>query len=166
MQLIDLTGQIFGRLTVLRRAADRGQVVRWACRCECGKDFSTSGKQLRNGDTRSCGCWHSEQAAELCRSRETTHGGSRTRLYRIWAHMKDRCLNAQSDAFEWYGGKGVFVCEAWLDFPTFRDWAIANGYADGLTVDRMDSDGPYAPDNCEWVTRSENTRRMQASKHV
>lgn len=168
MRLIDLTGQTFGRLTVLRRVANRGSKPFWACRCECGNEVETwtSGAQLRNGDTSSCGCLHREQAAELCRARETTHGGSRTNLYRIWACMRDRCSNPRARAFKWYGGKGVAVCEEWREFSAFRDWAASNGYKPGLSIDRVDSDGPYAPQNCEWVTRSENTHRMQMSKHV
>lgn len=80
--------------------------------------------------------------------------------------MKDRCFNPQNDAYRWYGLKGVSVCQEWLDFDAFRSWALANGYADGLTVDRLNSGGNYEPNNCEWVTRAENTRRMHASYRV
>jgi hypothetical protein len=91
----------------------------------------------------------------------TTHGGSKTRLYRIWQGMIQRCYNPNCHQFKWYGGRGVRVCEAWRNFPNFRDWALSAGYADSLTIDRVRGDVGYDPGNCRWMTRIENTRRAQ-----
>lgn len=164
-RLIDLRGKQFGRLVVLDRD-DREPTKRprWLCACECGQAITTTGERLRNGQTTSCGCFHREQAAQLCRNRESTHGGSGSRLYRIWAHMLDRCGNPNNDAYRWYGAKGVTV--RWDSFEAFRSWALANRYSESLSIDRLDSDGDYCETNCEWVTVSENTRRMQATKRA
>ena len=86
------------------------------------------------------------------------------RLYGIWAGMHKRCANPNIKCWKWYGGKGIAVCAEWTEYPIFRDWAMASGYADSLTIDRLDSTRNYEPANCEWVTRAENSRRMQAAR--
>lgn len=147
----NLTGQRFGRLTAVERAGkDKHQKALWRCSCDCGGTLITRASNLKSGATSSCGCLHKP------------HGGHGTRLYRIWKGMKDRCRRCSHSSYECYGGRGISVCEEWnQSFETFREWALANGYRDGLTIDRVEVDGNYCPENCRWVTMKEqgNNRR-------
>lgn len=158
----ELAGQKFGKLTVLYRTDKRlhGKVL-WHCECECGNRCDVLSTRLVSGHTKSCGCFNSEQAIDM----NTTHNHSKTRLYSIWSGMKTRCYNTKRHDYRWYGARGVTVCDEWLhDFAAFEAWALSNGYSDDLTIDRIDCDAGYAPDNCRWVTMREqriNQRRMQ-----
>lgn len=156
---VDLTGMRFGRLTVIKRnghyvSPNRKQSHSlWLCVCDCGKQTMVRGGQLRNGKTRSCGCLHREKFKRI------THNETKTPLYTIWRAMRERCNNPNSISYKWYGAKGIKVCDAWDNsYEAFRDWAVANGYTEGLTIDRMDSNLDYTPDNCRWLTRAENAR--------
>lgn len=150
---IDFTGKQFGRLHVLERAENvGGRVTAWKSRCSCGSKVIVRAVDLRSGRTTSCGCLRSE----LMSLRQYKHGGTRTRLYRIWQGMKDRCLNPRSAGFKWYGAKGVNICASWRSFVKFRSWSLSNGYADDLVISREQDQGDYTPANCVWVTRSQN----------
>lgn len=163
MKKLDLTGQRFGRLTVVEccgRSKD-GQKV-YLCRCDCGTEKKVRSGNLRNGNTQSCGCLSAEKTAERSRKRLLVHGGCGTRLYSIWIDMRSRCTWNKAINWHLYGGRGIKVCDEWVNnFTAFRDWAMTNGYSDDLQLDRIDNDGNYEPDNCKWSTRSEqgNNRR-------
>lgn len=156
---VDLTGMRFGDLTVLERCQDDRS--KWLCRCVCGKVFPVMKGALTSGNTKSCGCVG--RAKTIAAS--TTHGETKNhqmpRLYAIWAHMRSRCEKASDFAYKYYGGKGVSVCSEWQAYEGFRAWAYANGYAENLTIDRIDSNGNYEPANCRWIPLVENIRRAR-----
>jgi len=156
-RMIDLTGQTIGFLKILERDTSCSKYVKWHCVCVCGKRISVSTAHLRSGHTISCGCKGLEHATQA----KIKHSGSGTALFAVLNGMKTRCENPNSTAYKWYGAKGVKVCPEWKDFAVFRDWAMSHGYKQGLTIDRIDPDGDYCPDNCRWITRSENSKRVQ-----
>lgn len=159
----DLTGKVFGKLTVIAddgRTADR--CIRWKCLCECGNEVNVSGRSLTSGHTRSCGCLQRETASALHR----VHGDRDARLYAVWKNMKQRCENETDSGYQWYGAKGVSVCEEWHDYAAFKAWAIANGYDENAeygkcTIDRIDPCGNYEPSNCRWVSMAEQNRNKR-----
>ncbi len=159
MVLIDLTGQRFGRLTVLQRAETINKRTRWLCRCDCGEEIIVEAYNLKTGHTQSCGCFQKEAAS----SANTTHGMRNTRLYRIWSCMHNRCYQKSYHAYNHYGGRGITICAEWLhDFQAFHDWAIENGYKDNLSIDRIDNNKGYSPDNCRWATQKEQNKNKRA----
>lgn len=154
-------GDKFGRLTVAEFVGIKNHKGFWKCTCDCGLTVTVAGGNLRSGNTKSCGCLHRELVTRTGKQ-NTKHGEShdhRTRLYTIWLGMRARCNRPTHHAYSLYGGKGVKVCEEWSEYPAFKEWAIANGYADNLSIDRIDPSKGYSPDNCQWLTPSENTAR-------
>lgn len=164
-KLIDLTGQRFGRLTVIERVENAPNRARqWLCLCDCGKETIVVSSSLNSGRTRSCGCLSIQKASERIVSLSTTHGRSKTRLYSIWCGMKNRCKNTTHQAYSNYGGRGITVCEDWLnDFNAFYDWAMENGYQDDLSIDRTDNDKGYSPENCRWRTAKEQNQNKSTN---
>ena len=149
-------GERFGRLRVWSyHGKNKWRISQWLCECDCGEVLVVSSTSLTGGCTQSCGCLSKDFP------HGTTHGGHGSKLYAIWVSMRNRCNNAGSTNYKWYGGRGVKVCSEWNWFPNFQKWALANGYAEQLTIDRVNGDGNYGPDNCRWSTMKEqnNNRR-------
>ena len=153
----DLTGKKFGRLIVIAQAESyrkpSGQVVtRWICRCKCGNKVIVRATNLKIGNTNSCGCLKSD----VLRSNRVIHGLYNTKLYKTWSNMKQRCYNSNSDDYYNYGGRGITVCDEWLNsFQKFYNWSINNGYKEELTIDRINVNGNYEPIKCRWITNAE-----------
>ena len=164
--LKDLTGQRFGRLTVVMRNGTKNGHAAWLCRCDCGKEKTVRSCDLVNGKSTSCGCFHNEMVSNITRSHELCG----TRIYNIHNGIIQRCYNPKATSYKNYGGRGITVCDEWLNsFQAFHDWAMSHGYSDDLSIDRIDVDGNYEPSNCRWATAREqrmNQRRMQKQKEV
>lgn len=161
--VIDLTGKEFGRLTVLERAdTTKDNQIRWKCQCQCGKEKLIRGSGLRCGRTLSCGCLNREinSIRSLGNEFGKKHGLSNHPLRSIRKSMIHRCYNPNNKHYATYGQKGVKVCAEWLNsLSIFIEWAQKNGWTKGLSIDRKDNDGDYTPENCHWITRSENSRK-------
>lgn len=164
MALKNLIGQKFNRLTVIGRAEnDKYGKARWICKCECGNETTVASTHLTQGRIKSCGCLKSELTAK----RNYKHGLAHTRIHNIWCDMKDRCYNANKPKYKNYGFRGITVCDEWLhDFKAFYDWSIANGYNDILTIDRMDVNKGYSPDNCRWADNKTQANNKTTNHYV
>lgn len=146
----DLTGLEFGKLTVVSLTEERqGGSPIWLCNCSCGvKDVKVSTRKLNSGHTKSCGCLKSEKLTLS----NTKHGQSRSRIYNIYIGMKSRCENKLDKNYDQYGGRGIIVCDEWVDFNNFHKWSVLNGYTDEMSLDRINNNGNYDPSNCRWVS--------------
>jgi hypothetical protein len=163
----DITaGMTFGRLTVIEFAGkNKYNHLMWLCECSCEEKTQTvvRGTALINGGTKSCGCIGKEKIV----ARLTTHGQSHKRTYQIWRMMIDRCYNKNHLHYNSYGGRGISICTEWLnDYLTFERWAQENGYKDKLTLDRIDVNGNYCPENCQWATQKEQMNNKRDSVHI
>lgn len=163
-QMKDITGQRFGRLVALKVAGKNkyGRYL-WLCKCDCGNEKIAAGNDLRRGATKSCGCFQKESRI----TSNIKHGLYYTRLHRIWTIMKARCYNKNNNRFHCYGARGISVCREWKDdFTAFYDWAISNGYEDSLTIDRIDVNKGYFPENCRWTTNLQQSRNRRTNRYI
>ena len=170
----NLTGKRFGRLLVIKEVGRdiKTRQKLWLCKCDCGNEKITKTTYLTSGDTSSCGCYRKEcELKNLKESRDRkpckTHGMHNTRIYQIWADMKGRCNNENSKAYKNYGKRGIKVCAEWNeDFVSFYRWAIKNGYRENLTIDRIDVNGNYEPNNCRWATWKEQGNNKRTTRKI
>ena len=149
---IDMVGYKVGKLTVISENTDSNNGYYWNCLCECGNITVVSGANLRRkiSPTKSCGC-----IGKRYDSVNTSHGLSKSRINRIYHNMRARCTNKNHKYYYNYGGRGINICKEWNNFENFAEWAFANGYSDNLTIERIDVDLGYSPDNCVWIPVSE-----------
>lgn len=167
-QYNDLTGQVFGRLTVLYRTEDRvsksgAKTVTYHCKCSCGNERDVVATNLRRGSTQSCGCMHNELLSNRCTKRDEVS----KKLYIVHRNMRRRCYDTKDGSYKRYGGRGIRVCDEWLGengVENFIRWARENGYEFGLSIERTDNDGNYCPENCRWATVKEQNNNRSTNR--
>lgn len=155
----DITGVRFGRLVALEPSHKnkKGEWF-WLCKCDCGEEVVARTSHLNSGGTQSCGCYNKEKSV--------THGGCQTRLYGVYNNIKQRCYNSNNTQYKDYGGRGIRICEEWKVFSSFENWAHLNGYEDTLSIDRIDNDGDYCPENCKWSTFKEQANNKRNNRYI
>jgi len=159
-KMVDLTGKRFGRLTVIRQGPRKNGLLYWECKCDCGNIRYHRNCELKSGQIISCGCYRKE----YMRKKSTKHGLYNEKLRGVWAQMRQRCNNPNHKDYSNYGGRGISVCPEWDEYTAFRNWAISAGYKEGLTIDRINVDGNYTPENCRWIPLSEQMKNRRTSR--
>lgn len=164
-------GMRFGRLTIIgfsQTKDDGTNCVLWNCKCDCGNMvYGRRPNMVKAGEVRSCGCLKKEQDRHNLGESRITHGQSGTRLYGIWEKMRGRCNIEKNPAYYNYGGRGIKVCDDWNnEFEKFYEWAMANGYRDDLSIERIDVNGGYNPDNCCWIPMADQNKNKRNCRYV
>ena len=176
-QYTDLSGQKFNRLTVIKldhkkqlydkQGKPNGNIYYYLGKCDCGNETVVCATSLVRGTTKSCGCLTKEKLVKYNKENKVKHGYQKTRLYREWCSMKGRCYYPSVNGYKNYGGRGIIVCEEWKNnFVNFKDWAVSHGYSDNLSLDRIDVNGNYEPDNCRWVTLKEQSHNTRTNHYI
>ena len=159
MKILDIKGKRFGRLIAIERVKNVGKKVSWKCLCDCGQETNVLTTNLTSNRIKSCGCLKNQKLIE----RSTKHNQRHTKLYEVWKTMKQRCYNPNNKGYKNWGGRGIVVCDEWKNnYQAFYEWSMNNGYKEGLSIDRINNDGNYAPSNCRWsdkITQCNNTRQ-------
>lgn len=159
----ELTGQKFGRLTALYRLHNLKGNTKWLCICDCGNLIEVTIQDLKSRNTKSCGCLRKDMAI----NRNIRHGKRHTRLYRVYSNIKGRCYNVNNKRYHDYGSRGITMCDEWKNnFMSFYDWSMNNGYKDTLTIDRIDVNGNYEPNNCRWVDYKTQNRNKRNNRCI
>jgi len=158
MQRLDIKeGDRFGRLVIVEELIPVDKGRKFQCKCDCGVEIFIGLDRLGSGHTQSCGCYRRDKT----RINSTTHGKSHTKLYEAWCGMKHRCFYPGYQGYKYYGGRGISVCPEWMTFEPFYEWAMANGYQDGLTLERNNNDLGYSPANCRWIPKAEQPKNSR-----
>jgi hypothetical protein len=173
-KFINIAGNKYGKLTAISyQGNDKHGKAVWLCRCECGNEKFFVGCDLRSNKIASCGCLQKELASEYCRKNKSKHKMCDTRIYSIWVHLKERCISKKSDNFKNYGGRGITICDKWLDFEGFYE-DMGRSYEEHIkifgenntSIDRIDNNKSYMKDNCKWSTLIEQSNNKRNNKHI
>ena len=157
-------GQRFSRLTIIQRNPRKSatRTVYWDCLCDCGKTITVLGVSLNSGNTKSCGCLQKDYVKTLAQKTLTTHGLTKNKFYKHWKTMRFRCLSPKYHGYKYYGGRGIFICPEWLNTPdAFVKWAEKQFYKDGWTLERNDPDKDYGPDNCCFLSKTDQAKSVR-----
>lgn len=158
-----MIGKKFNKLTVLEISGKRLYNKIYLCKCDCGNSANIEGYKIKSGHTKSCGCLQKEVISRI----KTIHGSlkskNKSKIYSVWLNMKNRCLNKNVPSYKNYGGRGIDICKEWMESKNFIQWAMSNGWSDELQIDRINNNKGYSPDNCRFVTRSQNILNSRKS---
>ena len=164
MKTVDIAGQKFGLLTAVEKNGTKSGYTAWRCSCECGNEVTVAGKALRNGNTKSCGCMAKSALIERNKA-SAKHGMSNSAAFTVWTNMKERCLNPNHKSFNRYGGRGIKICDRWLE--SFENFLTDMGHPlPGLSIDRIEVSGNYEPGNCRWATAEEQSNNRENNRTV